>query len=75
MSTRTVVNRLGWVIVTLVLVSAFWIFYYNIGLGGGGIEMRAVHAGAKPKRRYSAMARSLLTRTSSVNAAVVRVRA
>ena len=35
MSTRTVVNRIGWVVVTLVLVSAFWVFYYNIGLGDG----------------------------------------
>jgi murein DD-endopeptidase MepM/ murein hydrolase activator NlpD len=26
----TFVNRLGWVIVTAVLVSAFWIFYYGI---------------------------------------------
>jgi len=38
-STRTVVNRLGWVVVTVILVSAFWIFYYNIGLGGGGKEI------------------------------------
>ncbi len=36
MSARTVVNRLGWVVVTVVLVSAFLIFYYNIGLGGEG---------------------------------------
>ena len=35
MSTRTIVNRLGWIVVTVVLVSAFWIFTYNIGLGGG----------------------------------------
>ena len=35
MSTRTIVNRLGWSVVTVVLVSAFWIFTYNIGLGGG----------------------------------------
>lgn len=27
---RTFINRLGWVIVTAVLVSAFWIFYYGI---------------------------------------------
>lgn len=26
----TLINRLGWVIVTAVLVSAFWIFYYGI---------------------------------------------
>ena len=39
MSARTVVNRLGWVVVTVVLVSAFWVFYYNIGLGGGGDEI------------------------------------
>ena len=28
----TIINRLGWVVVTAVLVSAFWIFSYNIGL-------------------------------------------
>ena len=39
MSARSVVNRLGWVVVTIILVSAFWVFYYNIGLGGGGDEI------------------------------------
>jgi murein DD-endopeptidase MepM/ murein hydrolase activator NlpD len=29
------VTRIGWVVVTAVLVSAFWLFYYNIGRGGG----------------------------------------
>jgi murein DD-endopeptidase MepM/ murein hydrolase activator NlpD len=29
------VTRIGWVVVTAVLVSAFWVFYYNIGRGGG----------------------------------------
>jgi murein DD-endopeptidase MepM/ murein hydrolase activator NlpD len=39
MSARTVFNRLGWVVVTLVLVSAFWVFYYNIRLGASGDEI------------------------------------
>ena len=39
MSARTVISRIGWVVVAAVLVSAFWIFYYNIGLGGGGSEI------------------------------------
>jgi murein DD-endopeptidase MepM/ murein hydrolase activator NlpD len=30
---------LGWVVVTLVLVSAFWVFYYNIRLGASGDEI------------------------------------
>jgi murein DD-endopeptidase MepM/ murein hydrolase activator NlpD len=30
---RKAVSRLGWVIVTAVLVSAFWIFFYNIRQG------------------------------------------
>ena len=29
------ITRVGWVVVTAVLVSAFWLFYYNIGRGGG----------------------------------------
>lgn len=36
MSARAIISRVGWVVVAAVLVSAFWIFYYNIGLGGGG---------------------------------------
>ena len=35
MSARAIISRIGWVVVAAVLVSAFWIFYYNIGLGGG----------------------------------------
>jgi murein DD-endopeptidase MepM/ murein hydrolase activator NlpD len=35
-SARAIISRVGWVVVAAVLVSAFWIFYYNIGLGGGG---------------------------------------
>jgi len=31
---RAVINRIGWVVVTAVLVSAFWIFYYRISQGG-----------------------------------------
>jgi murein DD-endopeptidase MepM/ murein hydrolase activator NlpD len=36
---RTIINRVGWVVVAAVLVSAFWIFYYNIGLSGGANEI------------------------------------
>ncbi len=39
MSARTIINRVGWVVVAAVLVSAFWIFYYNIGLADGGGEI------------------------------------
>ena len=39
MSARAIISRVGWVVVAAVLVSAFWIFYYNIGLGGGGDEI------------------------------------
>jgi murein DD-endopeptidase MepM/ murein hydrolase activator NlpD len=30
---RAAINRIGWVVVTAVLVSAFWVFYYNISRG------------------------------------------
>src|SRR4029434_4004905 len=36
------VNRLGWVIVTAVLVSAFWIFYF--GIAGSPTDEREVTA-------------------------------
>src|SRR6187200_2886627 len=39
MSARAIINRIGWAVVAAVLVSAFWVFYYNIGLGGGGDEI------------------------------------
>ena len=39
MTARTIISRVGWVVVAAVLVSAFWIFYYNIGLGGGADEI------------------------------------
>ena len=39
MSARAIINRIGWAVVAAVLVSAFWIFYYNIGLGGGADEI------------------------------------
>jgi murein DD-endopeptidase MepM/ murein hydrolase activator NlpD len=38
-SARAIISRIGWVVVAAVLVSAFWIFYYNIGLGGGADEI------------------------------------
>ena len=34
------INRLGWVIVTAVLVSAFWIFYF--GISGAPVSEREV---------------------------------
>jgi len=39
MSARAIISRIGWVVVAAVLGSAFWIFYYNIGLGGGADEI------------------------------------
>ena len=42
----TFINRLGWVIVTAVLVSAFWIFYYGI-LGTPAGEREVAASGEK----------------------------
>ncbi|HXG80770.1 MAG TPA: M23 family metallopeptidase [Sphingomicrobium sp.] len=42
----TFINRLGWVIVTAVLVSAFWIFYFGI-TGAPVVEPEVTKAGEK----------------------------
>ena len=42
----TFINRLGWVIVTAVLVSAFWIFYFGIA-GAPVTEREVTKAGEK----------------------------
>ena len=42
----TFVNRLGWVIVTAILVSAFWIFYYGI-VGSPATDSQVEASGEK----------------------------
>ena len=47
MTVRTAVNRIGWVVVTAVLVSAFWIFGANILSGVGDGDGEVLVAGEK----------------------------
>ena len=42
----TFINRLGWVIVTAVLVSAFWVFYFGI-FGSAPSERSVAASGEK----------------------------